>query len=257
MFSRFSLIKTAAALAIWFGPSSSAAIAACQTWQLPAKFNAIEDSGAFVVFSLKKAGEGKYDGTVYYTDWKTSRDVEGKATARLDGPKLDITAAWGSAGGHFTHYNGSIDPSGSIGGLRKDPSLREGDKNREVFFKSKQKASCADTAKYSPGDRLTGGGRLAAQKRKEAQEASSSSPPTRPNAQRTELNVNRPGGDYRKFEVPIERYQSCREACEADGKCKAYTYVRAGVQGSKGVCWLKGSIPAKSANRCCVSGLIR
>jgi hypothetical protein len=255
MFSHFRIIATA--LAIWLGSSSSASFAACRTWQLPAKFNAIEDSGAFVVFSLKRTGEGKYDGTARYTDWKTSRDVEGKAAARLDGSKLDMTAAWGSAGGHFTHYSGSIDPSGSIGGLRRDPSLRQGDRNREVFFKSKQAAKCADAAEYSASDRLTGGGGLAAQKRKEAQQASSPSPPTRPDAQRTEMNVNRPGGDYRKFEVPIERYQSCREACEADGKCKAYTYVRAGVQGSKGVCWLKNSIPTKSANRCCVSGLIR
>ncbi len=75
--------------------------------------------------------------------------------------------------------------------------------------------------------------------------------------QRSEQNVNRPGGDYRHFEVPIERYQSCLEACEADGKCKAYTYVRQGVQGRKSVCWLKDSTPAKNPNRCCVSGVIR
>jgi hypothetical protein len=75
--------------------------------------------------------------------------------------------------------------------------------------------------------------------------------------QRAEQNVNRQGGDYRNFEVPIERYQSCLEACEADGKCKAYTYVRQGVQRRKSVCWLKDSIPAKDPNRCCVSGVIR
>ncbi|MDQ2083855.1 hypothetical protein RA307_27025 [Xanthobacteraceae bacterium Astr-EGSB] len=149
MFSRFSLITTAAALAIWFGPSSSAAIAACQTWQLPAEFNAVEDSGAFVVFSLKKGKDSGYDGLVRYTDWKTYREVKGRATAILTGAKLDITAAWTTTptgGGHYTYYKGTIS-NGSIGGLRTDPTLRKGDKNRDVFWKSKQKATCAATTK--------------------------------------------------------------------------------------------------------------
>jgi hypothetical protein len=252
MFSRFPIIATATAVAIWFGLSSSAAIAACQTWKLPKQFNAIEDSGSYVVFDLKKAGEGKYTGGVHYRDWNAFRDVKGKATARLEGTNLDITAVWptnSTGGGRGIHYKGSIS-DGSISGLRTDPSLPTTDKNREVFWKSKQTATCD----YS-GAAIS---EHAAEKRREAiYGKKEASPPTRPHSQRTESNVNRPGGDYRSFEVPIERYQTCREACEADGKCKAYTYVRAGFQKAKGVCWLKDSIPARSANQCCTSGLIR
>jgi hypothetical protein len=75
--------------------------------------------------------------------------------------------------------------------------------------------------------------------------------------QRYEPNINRGGSDYRNFQVPIERYQSCLEACQADEKCKAYTYVRQGVQGRNSVCWLKNAVPAKNSDRCCVSGVIR
>jgi hypothetical protein len=48
--------------------------------------------------------------------------------------------------------------------------------------------------------------------------------------QRSEQNADRCGGDYRRFETPIQRYRSCLESCEADGRYKAYIYVRAGVQ---------------------------
>jgi hypothetical protein len=244
------------------GPPTVAA--ECQAWRLPAKFNAVEDSGFFVVFSMTRKSENEYDGSVYYNDWKTYREVKGTATARLDGPRLDITAQWATTptgGGHFTYYKGTIDGSGFIGGLRKDPLLREGDKNREVFFKSKQQATCVTTSSHNN----TGGIRDRIEAIKKAQQGSASAtpspssptPPTQPSAQRAEQNVNRLGRDYRHFEVPIERYQSCVEACEADGRCKAYTYVRAGVQGPRGVCWLKDSVPAKSANRCCVSGALR
>jgi hypothetical protein len=123
----------------------------CRVWKLPEKFNAIEDTGFFVVFSLKKKSEGQYSGTAHYNDWNANRDVKGRATARLDGPKLDITAQWvttATGGGYYTYYNGSIS-GGSISGLRKDPRLRESDKNREVFWKSKQKATCAVTTQSS------------------------------------------------------------------------------------------------------------
>jgi len=148
-FPRFPVAAISTVVAILIGLSSPAAAADCRIWQLPAKFNAVEDSGAFVVFDLKKGKDSGYDGSVRYTDWKTSREVKGRATATLTGAKLDITAAWTTTttgGGHYTYYKGTIS-NGSIGGLRTDPMLREGDKNRDVFWKSKQKATCAATTK--------------------------------------------------------------------------------------------------------------
>src|SRR4051812_7069039 len=56
-------------------------------------------------------------------------------------------------------------------------------------------------------------------------------------------NVNRGGGDYTHFEVSatntiIGDVGACQTACSGDAKCKAWTLVRAGVQGPKPVCWL-------------------
>jgi len=70
-----------------------------------------------------------------------------------------------------------------------------------------------------------------------------------------ENNVNRPGSDYRNFELPQANPQLCSAACAGDGACRAYTYVRPGVQGPNARCWLKSSVPGASSNGCCVSGV--
>ncbi len=72
-----------------------------------------------------------------------------------------------------------------------------------------------------------------------------------------EPNVNRPGADYRNFDLAAASYESCHSACEADQQCNTYTYVKPGVQGSKARCWLKDNVPASRASDCCVSGVIR
>jgi hypothetical protein len=72
-----------------------------------------------------------------------------------------------------------------------------------------------------------------------------------------EPNVNRPGADYRDFDLPTASYEACRSACEADQKCNVYSYVKPGAQGPKAHCWLKDNVPASRASDCCVSGVIR
>jgi hypothetical protein len=79
-----------------------------------------------------------------------------------------------------------------------------------------------------------------------------------------EDNVDRPGGDYSNFDVakpapgtvggPVDL---CRMACEGDLRCKAWTFVREGVQGPSPRCWLKTAIPAARASQCCISGVPR
>jgi hypothetical protein len=50
-----------------------------------------------------------------------------------------------------------------------------------------------------------------------------------------EKGIDRPGSDYKNFAV--NRFQDCDHACFVEGtKCKAWTYVAAGVQGSVGRC---------------------
>jgi hypothetical protein len=71
------------------------------------------------------------------------------------------------------------------------------------------------------------------------------------------LDVDRPGGDYRNFDLSAPSHDACLAACIGDTKCKAYTYVKPGMQGASAHCWLKDSRPYASANGCCVSGIIR
>jgi hypothetical protein len=75
-----------------------------------------------------------------------------------------------------------------------------------------------------------------------------------------EENIDRPGSDFSNFDVVapggfIGPVDSCQISCERDGRCKAWTFVRAGIQGPKPRCWLKDAIPAPRANNCCTSGV--
>jgi uncharacterized protein YkwD len=66
-------------------------------------------------------------------------------------------------------------------------------------------------------------------------------------------NTDRPGSDYTSFDIngqPVD----CQNACSKDARCRAWTWVKPGVQGPKARCWLKGAEPAEVANNCCFSG---
>lgn len=70
-----------------------------------------------------------------------------------------------------------------------------------------------------------------------------------------EPDTNRPGMDYRSFDLQDARPELCRQACERDEKCRAYTYIKPGIQGPNARCWLKSGIPAPKKGGCCVSGV--
>ena len=88
--------------------------------------------------------------------------------------------------------------------------------------------------------------------------------------QDVESNTDRAGGDYKSFDI-VENtgfiapgvpnftppYYTCESACAEDPNCQTWTYVKAGVQGPNGRCWLKGTIPATTANNNCTSGVIK
>jgi hypothetical protein len=65
---------------------------------------------------------------------------------------------------------------------------------------------------------------------------------------------DQPGMNYRNFDLPSDDPTLCSTECDKDVKCKAYTYVKPGYQGSKARCWLKSDIPAVKQNSCCISG---
>ena len=70
-----------------------------------------------------------------------------------------------------------------------------------------------------------------------------------------EKEVNRLGGDYRSFELTADDPELCRAACDDDVRCRAFTYVKPGLQGPAAKCWLKETVPASRAEGCCVSGV--
>jgi hypothetical protein len=71
----------------------------------------------------------------------------------------------------------------------------------------------------------------------------------------TETGVDRPGSDYSAFDLPQADAGACRTACANDGACRAYTYVRPGVQGANARCYLKNAVPRPVPRDCCTSGV--
>ncbi len=70
-----------------------------------------------------------------------------------------------------------------------------------------------------------------------------------------EPNYDRPGADYRDFDLPDDSAELCRAACAGEAMCQAFTYVRPGVQGPAPRCWLKSAAPPGYESECCVSGV--
>ena len=70
-----------------------------------------------------------------------------------------------------------------------------------------------------------------------------------------EQATNRPGGDYRNFDMAAPNPSDCQAACKADPECRAFTYVKPGVQGPQARCWLKNDVPPAHRDPNCVSGV--
>jgi hypothetical protein len=69
-------------------------------------------------------------------------------------------------------------------------------------------------------------------------------------------NQNIPGGNYRSFELMQgTTFNACIDSCLNDPKCKAYTYVKPGVQKKNAVCWLKSSASYPEVDSTCISGV--
>jgi hypothetical protein len=74
----------------------------------------------------------------------------------------------------------------------------------------------------------------------------------------SEFGVDRSGGDYRHFDVPADSGgKRCQAACEAEERCRAWTYVRPGYIGPSAACYLKNRITRPVRKPCCISGVVR
>jgi hypothetical protein len=69
--------------------------------------------------------------------------------------------------------------------------------------------------------------------------------------------INLRGADYSNFSIALAEPSVCQNACRADSKCAAWTYVQPGAQGVQAHCWLKNHVPPQSQSTCCVSGVER
>jgi hypothetical protein len=73
-----------------------------------------------------------------------------------------------------------------------------------------------------------------------------------------EFSIDRLGGDYRYFDVATESAgEACKAACDADNKCRAWTYVRPGYISVSARCYLKDKLKPPRHKPCCISGVVR
>jgi hypothetical protein len=70
---------------------------------------------------------------------------------------------------------------------------------------------------------------------------------------RAENHTNRPASDFRSFSTAS--YRTCQDACAQEDRCSAWTWVKPGVQGPSGNCWLKSGAPRPVADQNCISGV--
>ena len=73
-----------------------------------------------------------------------------------------------------------------------------------------------------------------------------------------EFSIDRYGGDYRSFDIPPDPTgEACAKACQADNKCRAFTYARPGYGNASARCYLKDRITRPRRKPCCISGVVR
>jgi PAN domain len=73
-----------------------------------------------------------------------------------------------------------------------------------------------------------------------------------------EFSIDRVGGDYRFFDVASDpRGTACAAACEAELRCRAWTYRRPGYGTAAARCYLKDAIKPPHRKPCCISGVVR
>ena len=79
-----------------------------------------------------------------------------------------------------------------------------------------------------------------------------------PRGEGIEFSIDRYGGDFRHIELPPDATgKSCQAACQADNKCRAWTYVRPGYGTAMARCFLKNQIKPPRRRPYAISGVVR
>jgi hypothetical protein len=72
-----------------------------------------------------------------------------------------------------------------------------------------------------------------------------------------EMDIDLPGDDYRDLDLSSPDPNLCARACMAEEQCKAWTYVKPGIQAENARCWLKDKVPSRTSDENCISGIKR
>lgn len=73
-----------------------------------------------------------------------------------------------------------------------------------------------------------------------------------------EVETDRLGGDYRSIDVAVDpKGDTCKAACEADNKCRAWTYARPGYIARSARCFLKDHVKPPRRKPGFISGVVR
>lgn len=73
-----------------------------------------------------------------------------------------------------------------------------------------------------------------------------------------EVETDRLGGDYRSVEVAVDpKGETCKAVCDADNKCRAWTYARPGYIGKSARCYLKDHVKPPRRKPGFISGVVR
>jgi PAN domain len=72
---------------------------------------------------------------------------------------------------------------------------------------------------------------------------------------RAQANFDRPGSDYQNSPVPSGDPADCALVCERDRRCRAWSFNYPTDIIGGAVCWLKSTVPVRTPNNCCVSGV--
>ncbi len=73
-----------------------------------------------------------------------------------------------------------------------------------------------------------------------------------------EFSIDRTGGDYRSLEVaPDPTGEACKQSCDGETQCRAWTYERPGYAGPSARCFLKDRLMPPHHKPCCISGVVR
>ncbi|WP_322518337.1 PAN domain-containing protein [Rhodopseudomonas palustris] len=76
-----------------------------------------------------------------------------------------------------------------------------------------------------------------------------------PRVAQAQANFDRPGADYLRAPVSSNDPADCALMCERDRRCRSWTFAYPQAPEDGAFCWLKSSVPQRSPNNCCVSGV--